>query len=727
MSEKKRQLIEYFMMFPVFIMIGFLVGAFLCYAGATDAYLFFFLCYFAINLLVTVICCLLKIRKWDIVISFAIIILLSIMFRDLVLIFNMLYAFGVTMIIYALRLKKLERFGLPAVTVILLLLWILCCPDITKSVAICLTSLTLISLSVLFDKKIVYYFAVPLCIALIVAFIPVKDEPYQWMFVKKSIEKTSHVFKTATDEIIYLFGDVGFDGGRTGYSNSGRIAGGLTDYHTEELLYDHGGRKTIIYLKGKSYTTLDKKGFTDPENDTHLNDWFALYINALYRHKINRREASFFSKINTAFVKYRYLRTTDTIIPATPLYIQYDGSDIPKHKKKNFQYQVRYLMIDYGSPYYLSIVNDPYYLDHEYYPALEEDTDLSSDSGENTDTSSASEEYADYDTIVDYTKQLYSIDLRLIMSREEYEAAIQSADLSRYLDTSMATDRIKSLTAEITAGLENDFEKARAIETYLRTYDYNKAVDLTESDNYVDTFLFETKEGYCVHYASAMVLMLRLSGIPSRYCVGYRHNEDKSESIISSDAHSWPEAYIEGYGWAPFEPTGAMETPEEYSWGLGSDYNREDYMKEEYPEDGIIPHQNDTDYYNNRYITDIPETEPVVQEKKIDKAFIVKFAGYCGVLLGALLLTLLIIILIRYIRYTLLTPEKKLRQNVLKILDLMETPEKADALKELDDETKKEELSALLDIYNRVRFRGDPADEETVRRAQIMYRFLRKI
>jgi hypothetical protein len=85
-----------------------------------------------------------------------------------------------------------------------------------------------------------------------------------------------------------------------------------------------------------------------------------------------------------------------------------------------------------------------------------------------------------------------------------------------------------------------------------------------------DRFLFETGAGYCVHYTSSMVMLLRLSGIPARAVSGYRYVYpfEKADAYeVSGDcAHIWPEAYIRGVGWVPFEPTGAYRTAEEYTW-----------------------------------------------------------------------------------------------------------------------------------------------------------------
>ena len=83
-------------------------------------------------------------------------------------------------------------------------------------------------------------------------------------------------------------------------------------------------------------------------------------------------------------------------------------------------------------------------------------------------------------------------------------------------------------------------------------------------------FLFEGREGYCVHFATTAVLMFRMYGIPARYVSGYIapsgefvRGEDGSWSAVLSDrfAHAWPEIYIEGLGWLPVEVTPASGLP----------------------------------------------------------------------------------------------------------------------------------------------------------------------
>ena len=65
----------------------------------------------------------------------------------------------------------------------------------------------------------------------------------------------------------------------------------------------------------------------------------------------------------------------------------------------------------------------------------------------------------------------------------------------------------------------------------------------------------------------------RAAGIPARYVQGYCFFlNGGSTQVLSDYAHAWPEAYIEGLGWVPFEPTGAYKTAEDYTWKLGLNY-----------------------------------------------------------------------------------------------------------------------------------------------------------
>lgn len=80
--------------------------------------------------------------------------------------------------------------------------------------------------------------------------------------------------------------------------------------------------------------------------------------------------------------------------------------------------------------------------------------------------------------------------------------------------------------------------------------------------NTVDEFLFETRQGYCEHYASAFTVMMRMAGIPARVVTGYQggwYSEIGNYFLIrNSDAHAWAEVWLGQSGWVRFDPTGAV-------------------------------------------------------------------------------------------------------------------------------------------------------------------------
>ena len=81
-------------------------------------------------------------------------------------------------------------------------------------------------------------------------------------------------------------------------------------------------------------------------------------------------------------------------------------------------------------------------------------------------------------------------------------------------------------------------------------------------DNPVDRFLFETRAGFCEHYASAFVVLMRALDIPARVVTGYQGGEanpaDNYWIVRQSDAHAWAEVWLEGKGWVRIDPTNAV-------------------------------------------------------------------------------------------------------------------------------------------------------------------------
>lgn len=120
--------------------------------------------------------------------------------------------------------------------------------------------------------------------------------------------------------------------------------------------------------------------------------------------------------------------------------------------------------------------------------------------------------------------------------------------------------RVFDLAFEITSSVNNNYDKAKAIESYLsQNYKYTLMPgSVPEDRDFVDYFLFDSKEGYCTYYASAMTILARSIGIPTRYVEGYvlpERSTDGIYEVTNKQAHAWVEVYFEGFGWMTFEPT----------------------------------------------------------------------------------------------------------------------------------------------------------------------------
>ncbi len=129
------------------------------------------------------------------------------------------------------------------------------------------------------------------------------------------------------------------------------------------------------------------------------------------------------------------------------------------------------------------------------------------------------------------------------------------------LDLPRLDSRISTLAHQVTAGVAEPYDKARALETYLRgNYGYSLELKgMPDSADPLAMFLFGVRRGHCEYFATAMAVMLRQVGIPSRLVNGFRAGDYNHLSnhwtVRQHDAHSWVEAYFPPYGWVEFDPT----------------------------------------------------------------------------------------------------------------------------------------------------------------------------
>ncbi|MGZ3439300.1 MAG: transglutaminase TgpA family protein [Polyangia bacterium] len=119
--------------------------------------------------------------------------------------------------------------------------------------------------------------------------------------------------------------------------------------------------------------------------------------------------------------------------------------------------------------------------------------------------------------------------------------------------------RIRDLAQQLTAKRRGPWQKALAIRDYLQRYRYT--LDLKRDERYepLEDFLFVQKAGHCEYFASALAVMLRTVGVPTRSVNGFYGGEWNSYghylAVRQGDAHSWVEVWIEGAGWVMVDPT----------------------------------------------------------------------------------------------------------------------------------------------------------------------------
>jgi hypothetical protein len=144
---------------------------------------------------------------------------------------------------------------------------------------------------------------------------------------------------------------------------------------------------------------------------------------------------------------------------------------------------------------------------------------------------------------------------------QELRVTPQVDDLPpRYTQIDPVDDRVRAKTRQLIANESTDFDRASAIWRYFTAqngfvYD-TKTAPANDADALAD-FILNGKRGFCEQFASAMAVMLRVAGIPSRVAIGFTPGVPVNDylSISTQDAHAWVEAYFGGKGWVTFDPT----------------------------------------------------------------------------------------------------------------------------------------------------------------------------
>lgn len=408
-------------------------------------------------------------------------------------------------------------------------------------------------------------FLVPFLAVYLVILIwsPVRAEPYDWKFAKEVYENLSEKatiwWENRDRESREDFGLASM-----GFSEDRKLTGGLMKSDKPIMTVKGTTRQfTNAYLRGKSYDTFNgvewTKEATGDLMEYPLDAWELLY--AIKRH--DPEGADKYVHISNIDVRYEYFNTGHLFAPGKVLGIQntdycWNGGDAEFTERKGYstEYDISYYQLNLSNPAFAEL--------------------LEADLAENEAV--WAEMLANGPSVLRHNYTLENL--------KEYRKNIWQ----NYHQEVALSEEVKAYLAEKTGDCETDLQKLKAIEALLGSYHYTnmpgKIPDRVKSrEEFLDYFLLESREGFCSHFATAFVLLARAEGLPARYVEGFciPLTGSKYMEVNSGMSHAWPEVYLEGIGWIPFEPTPGYESLRYSGWEVQDLYQDEDYTKRPTP------------------------------------------------------------------------------------------------------------------------------------------------
>ena len=445
------------------------------------------------------------------------------------------------------------------------------------------------------------YWPVVILTMLLLIITPNRPDPIRWSYLK-FIWNT--VTSAANDAYHYIRTDVfhlndDFTLKFSGYNNSGKLGGELLATDADYIQVVSTKRKVdSIYLSGNSkniYTgnswesQLDIPDHLANYSDSYLDaaelayavvrsgsyqDRETLFLENEYAIKfLDYRSSTLFSAAKTT--KINILHPYDASYNTLP-----DSYQFKRRMKTDTDYHVYFNQPNLGSNEFLKLATTASYAYNNSFCDNPEDMELF---------------FTDY-SILPVDGSLDS----LLLSRKNmiYNNYLVLPD--------SLPQRVYDLADILTKNQTSDYEKMRALEAYLQTLVYTTTPETPpENQDLVDFFLFESPEGYCTYFATALSVMGRCIGIPTRYVQGYCTGTPSryAWTIRSRDAHAWTEAYIDGLGWIPFDATPGYTAYRYQPWSADSSVP-------------TLPPDAFSDWLNNTTITGIPEITPQPEEEQ---------------------------------------------------------------------------------------------------------------
>ena len=399
-----------------------------------------------------------------------------------------------------------------------------------------------------------------LVVFILTMIIKAPDKPYDWgVFVRiGKFLKSEYILITET-----YFSKNGWDKETPiiGFSDRAGVGGDLSKAPRDVMqLTAYTENDSLIYLGGKRFDSFDGRDWVKNDEST-VNESYLDSIETMNAVLDAKGDAPVTDYVKKAYlgVEYKDMHTMCVFAPAktipsknnanerTTLGRDYLFTDRGVSKKP---YEITYYRINKDAACFREMAETEHTMDAERFETARVECTIP---GELT-----------YDDYLAYHESIY---------RYYAKAPELSPKLREYMD-------------ELLDGAETDYEKLCRIEGMFSTFRYtihpgDLPEEIMSEEEFLDYFIFEKQEGYCSYYSSAFVLLARACGIPAAYVQGYAVPIGKSRSVLVdvSCGHAWAEAYIDGTGWIPFEPTPGMR--EEVFWPTQSEIESHEYVRSE--------------------------------------------------------------------------------------------------------------------------------------------------
>ena len=426
--------------------------------------------------------------------------------------------------------------------------------------------------------------------------MPAPKEPYSWQWVMDLWYKVREKLTIVTENIMNT-GQEDFGMTTSGFSEEGQLWGGLLERNEPVMvLQGKAGLVTNVYLTGKTFDDFDGRSWLDTNESTQQERLLDTLETAYAVERYDREDTTDYIRAIDIRIKYEYFHTGYLFAPLKTSQISglkresaytQKGNDLLFEKQKGYgtMYNAEFHQLNLAHPDFKKLMEAETLEDEEAWKRV-----LRQFGRKNS---------------------VYPIE-KLYSYRQEMKEL--------YLKEPKLSAEAENWLSKITQGAPNDVEKLKCIEQELRKLKYSlRPGELPESitgeAEFLDYFLLESKEGYCSYFATAFVLLARAEGIPARYVQGFCVPiENKAETVVYSGmAHAWPEAYLEGIGWIPFEPTPGYEVIREVSWET-----KEDKRMKETGQNAFLQEEWETEEYTAASsIDEKPEKEQVKDSRPL--------------------------------------------------------------------------------------------------------------